>query len=160
MDMSVDEKARRVFVDEPPEGPKSSVAPVFLVMNVPWRCMGDYHIDAPLCPDPRPEFPDHHSHLAFSILMGTAIIPVRTFQAQDIDLPEPNQPRMNIGTVSWRFGLMTDIMVSMHVVEGNLEYIRKKGEILGGQVPAGDDQFHPCEPTWLKAVGEERLRII
>ncbi len=45
VDMSMDKIARRIFVNKPSKTFKSSMTPVFGVMDVPWRRMGDNDID-------------------------------------------------------------------------------------------------------------------
>ncbi len=98
MHMSMDEKWRCIFIDKMPEALKAPVAWILGIVNMAGRRVGDNDIHTFIPPHLWANFENFIPHLAFSILMRFAVIPMRSLKTHDSQPPESHQFGIQIKT--------------------------------------------------------------
>ncbi len=109
--------------NQPAEDDKSFVAGIFGIMDETWWGMGYDNVNASPSPQRGQHAKNHESHLTFSVLVGSAVVPVRSSQPQDVKASEPHQPAMEIRASHGPFFIMTDIVVAANVIEWYAEKV-------------------------------------
>ena len=120
---------------------KTFMTGIFLIMDKTRWGMGDDDVDSPQGEQLQPVFEDGHSHLVFLILMWSAIVPPRSGETGNGEPLFCHHPGMDV-SASHRRGLyMSDVVVALNVKEGNFVKGSQVGQVFGGEITTGKDEF-------------------
>ena len=115
------------------------------VVNAPRGRVGDHDIDPLAPPEGRPQTPEMGFHLFFVILVRTAVVPHRPFQAYKPHAPEGDDPAMQIRASARWILVKPDIMIAFDKKQGHIENMGQVAQIFGRQVAARHDQIDSAE---------------
>ena len=121
--VTVNKVSRAPSTNQLAKGDKSFVTGIFGIMDVTWRGMGYDNVNASPAPQCGQHAKNHESHLTFSVLVRSAVVPVRASQPQNVKATEPHQSAMDMRTSHGPFFIMTDIVVAANVIEWYAEKV-------------------------------------
>lgn len=84
VNMTMNEVAGFILVNEPAEAFEAPMAQILLVMNPSRWGVGDHQIDSPSPPDSGAKAADETPHFILGILIRPSIIPHRSFQTENV----------------------------------------------------------------------------
>ena len=96
MDVTVNKILWLILLNQPMIALKSPVAGIFRIMNMPGRGMGDYQVDTSPPPELGTQPAYDGPHLGLGVLIRPAIVPMRTFQPNDFEPFEGNEPGVQV----------------------------------------------------------------
>lgn len=141
MDMAMNEIARMIFIYQPAEAFESLMAGIFRIMNVSWRSMCNHYINTTPPPECRTQSTDDGAHLPLGVLMGTAIVPMRSFQPQDFYSFESHQAAVQVIAAFRRFIIIPNIMVAPYIVKGGFQKMSQSRKVFRRKVAAGNNEI-------------------
>jgi hypothetical protein len=121
--VTVNKVLRAPSTNQPAKDDKSSVTGIFGIMHVTRWGMGYDNVNPTPSPQRGQHAKNHESHLPFSVLVRSAVVPVRASQPQKVKAPQPHQPGMDIRASHGRFSSVTDIVVAANVIEWYVKII-------------------------------------
>ena len=121
--VTVNKVLRAPPTNQPAKDDKSSVTRIFGIMHVTRWGMGYDNVNPTPSPQRGQHAKNHESHLPFSVLVRSAVVPVRASQPQKVKASEPHQSGMDIRASHGPFSVMTDIMVAANVIEWYAEKV-------------------------------------
>jgi hypothetical protein len=145
--VTVNKVLRAPPTNQPAKDDKSPVTGIFGIMHIPRRGMGYDNVNATPSPQHGQQAQNRASHLPFSILVRSAVVPVRTAQPQDVEASEPHQSAVDIRASQRPFFDITDIVVAANVIEWYAKKVAQKRQILQRQITACQDQIDSGVPT-------------
>jgi len=129
------------------------MASVFCIMDIPWRGMGNQHVEPFQSPQREPEFADLGPHLALPVLVGITIIPTGTGESQEPTAARFDYPAGDIGATLDNL-FVPDIMISQDVIERYVVLRSEPDQIFRGQITTAENQFYPSRPNWAVAADQ------
>ena len=117
VDVTVNKVLWAPSTNQPAKNGKPPVTGILGIMHETRWCVGHDDVDPTPSPQRGQHAKNHKSHLPFSVLVRSAVVPVRTSQPQKVNAPEPHQSSVDIRASHWRFSGVTDIVVAAHVIE-------------------------------------------
>ncbi len=123
VDVTVNEVLRTPSTNQPAKDDKSFVTGIFGIMDVTWWGMGYDNVNPAPPPQCGQHAKNHESHLTFSVLVRSAVVPVRASQPQNVKASEPHQSAMDIRAPHGSFFIVTDIVVAANVIEWYVEKV-------------------------------------
>jgi hypothetical protein len=121
--VTVNKVLRSPSTNQPAKDDKSSVTGIFGIMHVTRWGMGYDNVNPTPAPQRGQHAKNHESHLPFSVLVRSAVVPVGTSQPQNVKTSDPHQSGMNIRASYKPFSVMTDIVVAANVIEWYAEKV-------------------------------------
>ena len=152
VDMAVYQVFRLVPVDEVQQAGKPPVGVVLPVAVVLGRGMGqdDVHPSRPAELEPQP--PDAPGHLLLGVLVGAAAVLDASPQPQNPQ-PLPHHQLVLDALAPLRGAAVVGlVVVAVDVQQGHPPHSHQKGEVLGVEVPAGEDQVNAVQPPRLVVI--------
>ena len=116
-------------------------------MDVPRGCMGNHHINPSPPPEGRAKPPNDGTHLPLLVLAGTAIVPARSLQAENIYSNFFYQPAVQIATAGRRLLVITNVMVAAYVIKGGVKGMGQTGKVFRGEIATGNNQVDIRKPA-------------
>jgi hypothetical protein len=147
VDVTVNKVLRTPSTNQPAKDDKSFVTGIFGIMDVTWWGMGYDNVNPSPSPQRGQHAKNHESHLTFSVLVRSAVVPVRASQPQDVKASEPHQSAMDIRASHGSFFIVTDIVVAANVIEWYVEKAAQKRQVLRRQIAACQNEIDSGMPT-------------
>jgi hypothetical protein len=122
VDVTVNKVLRAPSTNQSAKDDKSPVTGIFGIMHITWWSVGYDNVNPTPSPQRGQQAKNHASHLPFSILVRTTVVPVRASQTQNVKASEMHQSGMDIRASHGRFSIVTDIVVAANVIEW---YVKK-----------------------------------
>lgn len=117
VDVTMNEVLRAPSTNQPAKGHKSPVTGIFGIMHVTRWGVGYDNVNPTPSPQRGQQAINHESHLSFSVLVRSAVVPVRASQPQNVDASEPHQSGVDIRASNGRFSIVADIVVAANIIE-------------------------------------------
>ncbi len=152
MDMSVDKVTGGIFVQQIPERFKAGVGQIRAVPQLPGRGVGQKDVKAFLSPQGKGKLSDPPVHLPVCVLIFAGFITHGTPKPQDSHAFMLIDFSVDADTTVRRCLFITVIVISAHIQDGALEKGGEERQIVGMQIPAGEDQVDPLKFAFFKEI--------
>jgi hypothetical protein len=136
----MNEIRRLVLFNQSAKAFKPLVTGVFGIVDMPRGRMGNHHINPSPPPEDRSKPANDGTHLPLLVLAGTAIVPARSLQAENIYSVFFYQPAVQIATACRRFLVITNVMVAADVIKGGVKGMGQTGKVFRWKVATGNNQ--------------------
>jgi hypothetical protein len=119
-------------------------------MDRTWRRVGYDDVRPALSPERESQPADNGGHLLFRILLGSAIVPSRAFDPQDIHPVDPDQFIVQIDAVFRGAAFKAKVVISANIIKGGFEYVFQKREIFRRKITATQYKINPFKTFCFK----------
>jgi hypothetical protein len=136
------------------------MAGIFRIVDMSRRRMGNNYINASPPPECRSKPAYDGTHLPLVILVGTAIVPERSLQAQNVDSPVFYQHAVQITATFWWFFVITNVMVAAHVIKGSFKGMDQTGKVFRRKVATGKNQVDIRKRAVIGMLKKSRLHHV
>ena len=89
--------------------------------------------------------------------MGAAIVPMRSFQAQNVYAFKSYQPAVQVIATFGRFIIIPNIMVAPDIIKGHIKKVNQPGKVLRGKISAGKNEVNVLKNIGIDPPVQPRL---
>lgn len=139
-----------IFPDNGGKGGEPPMGEVFSLVEAPGRGMGHKNVQESSIAQSRPVELRQKSqifevHISFCVLVDVAIIPVRSLQSSDDNVPVYQDSFVKVCASSEAIFPSRGVVIAMDKEERNVQGGDNEIKVMFGQVAAGDDTFYVVE---------------